>query len=85
MDPEASSFGDEGSNFVDLWLNKGFYADHTGYLRLMDKLRCCVYLRPQRFGKSLWLSTMECYYDVRRSFFCLCSLEAATRDGRDSR
>ena len=62
--PGASSFGDEGSNFVDVWKNRAFHADHTGYLRLLDDRRRVVFLRPQRFGKTLWLSTMECYYDV---------------------
>ena len=68
VDSSKSGFGDKGSNFIDLWQRKAFYADHTGYLRLLDDRGCDVYLRPQRFGKSLWLSTMECYYDVRRSF-----------------
>ncbi len=22
------------------------------------------FIRPRRFGKSLWLSTLECYYDI---------------------
>ena len=63
--PGVSSFGDEGSDFVKVWRAKAFHADHTGYLRLLDNRTSVVFLRPQRFGKTLWLSIMECYYDVK--------------------
>lgn len=43
------------------------YMDRTGYLREIEKLgRFLVFLRPRRFGKSLWLQTMASYYDLRR-------------------
>ena len=65
VQPEASAFGDDGSDFVNVWRERAFHADHTGYLRLLDRKRAVLFLRPQRFGKSLWLSVMEAYYDVR--------------------
>jgi len=61
----VSSFGDAGSDFEHVWRDKRFYADHTGYLRLLDDRSYVLFVRPQRFGKTLWLSTMEAYYDVR--------------------
>lgn len=43
------------------------YVDRTGYLHELEKLgRVLVFLRPRRFGKSLWLQTMASYYDLRR-------------------
>lgn len=43
------------------------YIDRTGYLHELEKLgRVLVFLRPRRFGKSLWLQTMANYYDLRR-------------------
>jgi len=43
------------------------YVDRTMYLREVEKLgRVLVFLRPRRFGKSLWLQTLANYYDLRR-------------------
>jgi hypothetical protein len=44
------------------------YVDRTGYLREVERLgRVLVFLRPRRFGKSLWLQTLANYYDLRRA------------------
>eukprot|EP00961_Rhodomonas_salina_P115971 1560658-Rhodomonas_salina.2 len=61
----TKTYGDGGSDFVELRQEHGFFADHTSYLRKLDRLRGCVMYRPPRFGKSLWLSVMQCYYDIR--------------------
>ncbi len=43
------------------------YVDRTAYLREVERLgRVLVFLRPRRFGKSLWLQTLANYYDLRR-------------------
>ncbi len=43
-----------------------FYADRTAHLRDVERLgRSLVFLRPRRFGKSLWLQTLSSYYDLR--------------------
>ncbi len=42
------------------------YVDRTSYLREVERLgRTLVFLRPRRFGKSLWLQTLATYYDLR--------------------
>ena len=42
------------------------YVDRTGYIAELERLgRALVFLRPRRFGKSLWLDTLRCYYDYR--------------------
>lgn len=44
------------------------YVDRTAYLRTLEARGwILVFLRPRRFGKSLWLSTLAHYYDVRRA------------------
>ncbi len=49
--------------------NEGyFYVDRTDRIPLIERAgKQLVFLRPRRFGKSLWLSTLENYYDrIRR-------------------
>ena len=44
-----------------------YYIDKTGYLKTIeDTARYLFFLRPRRFGKSLFLSMMETYYDIAR-------------------
>ncbi|MCP4655351.1 MAG: AAA family ATPase, partial [bacterium] len=43
-----------------------FYLDRTAGIRDVERLgRTLVFLRPRRFGKSLWLRTLATYYDLR--------------------
>lgn len=44
------------------------YVDRTAYVRELEKLgSTLVFLRPRRFGKSLWLQTLATYYDLRHA------------------
>jgi len=44
------------------------YIDRTDRISLMEETgKQILFLRPRRFGKSLWLSTLENYYDLARS------------------
>ena len=39
------------------------YVDKTEYVwRLVNSLNSCFLSRPRRFGKSLFTSTLECYF-----------------------
>jgi hypothetical protein len=43
------------------------YVDRTVHIHDIERLgRVLVFLRPRRFGKSLWLQTLANYYDLRR-------------------
>ena len=48
--------------------NEGlYYVDKTRYLAQMEERdRFIFFVRPRRFGKSLFISMMECYYDLNR-------------------
>jgi len=44
-----------------------YYIDKTRFIRnIEDSSRYLFFIRPRRFGKSLWLSVLEAYYDIRR-------------------
>lgn len=54
------------SNFRKIVINKDyFYIDKTEYIEKLEKLNesFLIFLRPRRFGKSLFLSTLQYYYD----------------------
>ena len=45
-----------------------FYVDRTDRIPLLEEAGIqLLFLRPRRFGKSLWLSTLENYYDLARA------------------
>ncbi|MFQ5614934.1 MAG: AAA family ATPase [Anaerolineales bacterium] len=44
------------------------YLDRTERLRFVEEVgEVLLFLRPRRFGKSMWLSTLENYYDVNKA------------------
>ena len=44
-----------------------YYADRTDRIRaLEDAGKQLLFLRPRRFGKTAWLTTLENYYDLAR-------------------
>ena len=53
------------SNYAQIKRENKFMVDKTKYLELMEKAGHFLFLiRPRRFGKSLFLSMMESYYDI---------------------
>jgi len=56
------------SNFADLVESNYAYVDKTRFIELLEKESCRYqfFVRPRRFGKSLFLSLMENYYDLNR-------------------
>jgi hypothetical protein len=55
------------SNFPQV-VREYVYVDKTSYIELLETMRerFLVYLRPRRFGKSLFISLLEHYYDIKR-------------------
>ena len=59
-------------DFEIIRTNGQLYADKTDYVYKLanDKNSFCYFLgRPRRFGKSLFLSTLECYFNARKDLF----------------
>ena len=53
------------SNFKALIQGAFFYQDRTEYIRLMESdSRFLFFLRPRRFGKTLFVSTLRYYYGL---------------------
>ncbi len=56
------------ANFADLRNRNNLYVDKTQYIELLeDTAQYIFFIRPRRFGKSLFLSMLECYYDINRT------------------
>ncbi len=55
------------SNFKELITRNAYYVDKTMFIEKLERfnLDFAFFFRPRRFGKSLFLSTLEHYYDVR--------------------
>ena len=53
------------SNYEDLVRENRIYIDKTMYIEKMENLsdRTIMFLRPRKFGKTLFTSTLEYYYD----------------------
>lgn len=55
----------EMSNFTDVMEQNCYYVDKTMYLPLLeDQAHYLIFIRPRRFGKSLFLDMLRCYYDL---------------------
>ena len=55
-------------DFAALITEGYFYIDRTDRIPLLEGLgKELLFLRPRRFGKSLWLSTLLNYYDIARA------------------
>jgi len=55
------------SNYEKI-IREGYYIiDKTKYLSYLEQYTAPVFLRPRRFGKTLFCSIQECYYDINRA------------------
>lgn len=45
-----------------------YYVDKTHYIPQLEATgKFLFFIRPRRFGKSSWLTVLECYYDINRA------------------
>ena len=51
------------ADFRRIRRNRWLYVDKTRFLRRLEQERYAFLIRPRRFGKSLWISLLENYYD----------------------
>jgi uncharacterized protein YlbG (UPF0298 family) len=56
------------SDFNDIRTEHFFYVDKTMYIEKLERLnsKYLFFIRPRRFGKSLFLSMLEHYYDLNK-------------------
>lgn len=51
-------------NYAELVEKNCYFVDKTPYIALLEGVQNPVYLRPRRFGKSLFCSLLRWYYDM---------------------
>ena len=51
------------ADFIEIRERGFYYVDKTQYIAKLEDYKAPVFLRPRRFGKSLLVSTLACYYD----------------------
>lgn len=51
------------ANYAAIVRDRGYFVDKTAYLAKLEQIRNPVFLRPRRFGKSLFCSILRYYYD----------------------
>jgi hypothetical protein len=54
------------ANYEKIVAEDFYFVDKTRFIRELETYQIPVFLRPRRFGKSLWCSVLECYYDINR-------------------
>ena len=50
------------ADFRGIRLDGALYVDKTHFIRPLERQRYVLFIRPRRFGKTCWLSMLECYY-----------------------
>ena len=57
------------SNYEELIEDGYYYVDKTPYIEKLESLpeKKIMFLRPRKFGKTLFTSTLENYYDIKRA------------------
>lgn len=57
------------SNYEELIMDNYYYVDKTMYIEKLEKYpnKRVMFLRPRKFGKTLFTSTLENYYDVKKT------------------
>ena len=56
------------SNFETIQSDNFYYIDKTRYIEILENYgsRYLFFLRPHRFGKSLFVSMLHHYYDIKQ-------------------
>jgi hypothetical protein len=54
------------ANYEDIVRKNGYFVDKTAYIEKLELIENPVFLRPRRFGKSLFCRMLECYYNINQ-------------------
>jgi len=54
------------ANYEELVRDNSYFVDKTAYIEKLERIENPVFLRPRKFGKSLWCRILECYYNIRQ-------------------
>ena len=76
------------ADYAEIRRANAWFIDRTAKIRDLEATRYAVFLRPRRFGKSLFVSMLQAYYDVRHKnrfdeFFAGTDIGANPTDERN--
>jgi hypothetical protein len=54
------------ANYEEIVQKNGYFVDKSAYIEKLEGVGNPIFLRPRRFGKSLFCQMLECYYDINR-------------------
>ena len=56
------------SNYEELIMDNYYYVDKTEYIQKLENIaeKRIMFLRPRKFGKTLFTSTLENYYEIKK-------------------
>lgn len=54
------------ANYEEIVQKNGYFVDKTIYIEKLEQVTNPVFLRPRRFGKSLFCRMLECYYNINK-------------------
>ena len=54
------------ADYEEIVRENAYFVDKTHYIEKLETVKNPVFLRPRRFGKSLFCRMLECYYDINR-------------------
>ncbi|MDM8532678.1 AAA family ATPase [Anaerolineales bacterium HSG25] len=54
------------ANYVELIEKNCYFVDKTPYVEILEQVSNPIFLRPRKFGKSLWCRILECYYNINQ-------------------
>ncbi|MDM8537577.1 AAA family ATPase [Desulfobacterales bacterium HSG17] len=54
------------ANYEEIVSKNGYFVDKTKYIEKLELVDNAVFMRPRRFGKSLWCRILECYYNINQ-------------------
>ena len=53
------------ADYAEMRKANAWFVDRTAKIRALEATRYAMFLRPRRFGKSLIISMLHAYYDVK--------------------
>ncbi|MBF0350503.1 MAG: AAA family ATPase, partial [SAR324 cluster bacterium] len=66
LKPGVRNIAYGASDFEDIRQKNDYYVDKTRFIPVLEQNRYLFFIRPRRFGKSLWASILETYYDIAK-------------------
>ncbi len=54
------------ANYEKIVRDNSYFVDKTHYIENLERIENPVFLRPRKFGKSLWCRILECYYNINQ-------------------